>query len=151
MSEQELYMMVEERGRDEASAQKLRKKHQNLEAAVDDYAETVRQLGDTARRLVQEGHPDSDQITVRQSQVDKLYAGLRDLALERRQKLEEALRLFGLSREVDDLMQWIAEREVVASSQELGQDYEHVTLLRERFNAFRDETRTVRRGPRPEG
>ncbi|XP_075723582.1 spectrin beta chain isoform X5 [Rhipicephalus microplus] len=143
MSEQELYMMVEERGRDEASAQKLRKKHQNLEAAVDDYAETVRQLGDTARRLVQEGHPDSDQITVRQSQVDKLYAGLRDLALERRQKLEEALRLFGLSREVDDLMQWIAEREVVASSQELGQDYEHVTLLRERFNAFRDETRTV--------
>lgn len=58
MSEQELYMMVEERGRDEASAQKLRKKHQNLEAAVDDYAETVRQLGDTARRLVQEGHPD---------------------------------------------------------------------------------------------
>ncbi|XP_037501776.1 spectrin beta chain isoform X5 [Rhipicephalus sanguineus] len=143
MSEQELYMMVEDRGRDEASAQKLRKKHQNLEAAVDDYAETVRQLGDTARRLVQEDHPDSDQITVRQSQVDKLYAGLRDLALERRQKLEEALRLFALSREVDDLMQWIAEREVVASSQELGQDYEHVTLLRERFNAFRDETRTV--------
>ncbi|KAL1435039.1 hypothetical protein MTO96_001586 [Rhipicephalus appendiculatus] len=125
MSEQELYMMVEDRGRDEVSAQKLRKKHQNLEAAVDDYAETVRQLGDTARRLVQEGHPDSDQITVRQSQVDKLYAGLRDLALERRQKLEEALRLFALSREVDDLMQWIAEREVVASSQELGQDYEH--------------------------
>ncbi|XP_077522409.1 spectrin beta chain isoform X2 [Amblyomma americanum] len=143
MSEQELYMMVEDRGRDEASAQKLRKKHQNLEAAVDDYAETVRQLGDTARRLVQEGHPDSDQIAVRQSQVDKLYAGLRDLALERRQKLEEALRLFALSREVDDLMQWIAEREVVASSQELGQDYEHVTLLRERFNAFRDETRSV--------
>uniref|UniRef100_A0A1E1X8E7 Spectrin beta chain n=1 Tax=Amblyomma aureolatum TaxID=187763 RepID=A0A1E1X8E7_9ACAR len=143
MSEQELYMMVEDRGRDEASAQKLRKKHQNLEAAVDDYAETVRQLGDTSRRLVQEGHPDSDQIAVRQSQVDKLYAGLRDLALERRQKLEEALRLFALSREVDDLMQWIAEREVVASSQELGQDYEHVTLLRERFNAFRDETRSV--------
>ncbi|XP_077537729.1 spectrin beta chain isoform X3 [Haemaphysalis longicornis] len=141
MSEQELYMMVEDRGRDEASAQKLRKKHQNVEAAVDDYADTVRQLGDTARRLVQEGHPDSDQITVRQSQVDKLYAGLRDLALERRQKLEEALRLFALSREVDDLMQWIAEREVVASSQELGQDYEHVTLLRERFNAFREETR----------
>lgn len=54
----------------------------------------------------------SDQITVRQSQVDKLYAGLKDLALERRQKLEEALRLFGLNREVDDLMQWIAEREV---------------------------------------
>lgn len=32
---------------------------------------------------------------------------------------------------------------MVASSQELGQDYEHVTLLRERFNAFRDDTKAV--------
>ncbi|XP_064484271.1 spectrin beta chain-like isoform X3 [Ornithodoros turicata] len=143
MSEQELYMMVEDRGRDESSAQNLRKKHQTLEGAVDDYADTVRQLGDAARQLIQDGHPDSDQVAVRQSQVDKLYAGLKDLAQERRQKLEEALRLFGLNREMDDLMQWIAEREVVAGSQELGQDYEHVTLLRERFKAFCEDTRSV--------
>lgn len=29
---------------------------------------------------------------------------------------------------MDDLEQWIAEREVVAGSHELGQDYEHVTV-----------------------
>lgn len=33
-----------------------------------------------------------------------------------------------LNREIDDLMQWIAEREVVAGSHELGQDFEHVTV-----------------------
>lgn len=60
--------------------------------------------------------------------MDKLYAGLKDLAGERRAKLDEALRLFQLSREVDDLEQWITERELVASSQELGQDYDHVTV-----------------------
>lgn len=65
---------------------------------------------------------------MKQSQVDKLYAGLKDLAGERRAKLDEALRLFQLSREVDDLEQWITERELVASSQELGQDYDHVTV-----------------------
>lgn len=70
----------------------------------------------------------SEQISVKQSQVDKLYAGLKDLAGERRAKLDEALRLFQLSREVDDLEQWITERELVASSQELGQDYDHVTV-----------------------
>lgn len=70
---------------------------------------------------------------MRQAQADKLYAGLRDLAQERRAKLEEALQLFMLSREVDDLRQWIADREVVAGSHELGQDYDHVTLLWERF------------------
>lgn len=65
---------------------------------------------------------------MKQSQADKLYAGLKDLAGERRAKLDEALRLFQLSREVDDLEQWITERELVASSQELGQDYDHVTV-----------------------
>ncbi len=70
----------------------------------------------------------SERIGMRQSQVDKLYAGLKDLSEERRGKLEERFRLFQLNREVDDLEQWIAEREVVAGSHELGQDYEHVTV-----------------------
>ncbi|XP_049795155.1 spectrin beta chain isoform X2 [Schistocerca nitens] len=143
MSEQELYMMVEDRGKDEISAQNLMKKHETLELAVEDYAETIRQLGETARQLTAEQHPDSDQIIVKQSQVDKLYAGLKDLAGERRAKLEEALQLFMLNREVDDLEQWIAEREVVAGSHELGQDYDHVTLLWERFKEFARDTEAI--------
>ncbi|KAF9819116.1 hypothetical protein SFRURICE_000781 [Spodoptera frugiperda] len=143
MSEQELYMMVEDRGKDEISAQNLMKKHEILEQAVDDYAHTIRQLGETVRHLTADEHPLSEQISVKQSQVDKLYAGLKDLAGERRAKLDEALRLFQLSREVDDLEQWITERELVASSQELGQDYDHVTLLWERFKEFARETQAV--------
>lgn len=58
MSEQELYMMVEDRGKDEISAQNLMKKHETLELAVEDYADTIRQLGETARQLSSEQHPD---------------------------------------------------------------------------------------------
>ncbi|XP_071744788.1 spectrin beta chain isoform X3 [Lepeophtheirus salmonis] len=143
MSEQELYMMVEDRGKDEFSAQNLKKKHEILENAVEDYASNVRQQGETGRQLMDEGHPDSEQIGVRINQVDKLYAGLKDLAFERRAKLDDALKLFRLNREVDDLEQWIAEREVVAGSHELGQDYEHVTLLWERFLEFARETQAT--------
>ncbi|XP_046599297.1 spectrin beta chain isoform X3 [Neodiprion lecontei] len=143
MSEQELYMMVEDRGKDEISAQNLMKKHESLEHAVEDYADTIRQLGETARQLINDQHALSDQIAVKQSQVDKLYAGLKDLAGERRAKLDEALQLFMLNREVDDLEQWIAERELVAGSHELGQDYDHVTLLWERFKEFARDTETI--------
>ncbi|KAL0280603.1 UNVERIFIED_CONTAM: hypothetical protein PYX00_001846 [Menopon gallinae] len=143
MSEQELYMMVEDRGKDEISAENLMKKHETLELAVEDYADTIRQLGETARQLTSEHHPQSDQIAVKQSQVDKLYAGLKDLAGERRAKLDEALQLFMLNREVDDLEQWIADREVVAGSHELGQDYDHVTLLWERFKEFARDTESI--------
>ena len=77
------------------------------------------------------------------AQVEKLYAGLKELANERRAKLDDALKLFMLNREVDDLEQWIAEREVVAGSHELGQDYDHVTLLWERFREFAKDTQMI--------
>merc|ERR1719225_600138 len=143
MSEQELYMMVEDRGKDEFSAQNLMKKHEILETSVEDFASTIRQLGETARQLIADDHPESEAINIRIGQVDKLYAGLKDLAAERRAKLDDALKLFMLNREVDDLEQWIAEREVVAGSHELGQDYEHVTLLWERFIEFARDTESI--------
>ncbi|XP_040905112.1 spectrin beta chain, non-erythrocytic 1 isoform X2 [Toxotes jaculatrix] len=143
MSEQELYMMSEEKAKDEQSSVAMLKKHQILEQAVEDYADTVHQLSSTSRGLVAAGHPDSERIGMRQSQVDKLYAGLKDLAEERRGKLDERFRLFQLNREVDDLEQWIAEREVVAGSHELGQDYEHVTMLQERFREFARDTGNI--------
>ena len=80
---------------------------------------------------------------MRLAQVEKLYAGLKELANERRAKLDDALKLFMLNREVDDLEQWIAEREVVAGSHELGQDYDHVTLLWERFREFAKDTQMI--------
>jgi spectrin beta len=58
MSEQELYMMVEDRGKDEFSGQNIMKKHESLENAVEDYAETIRQLGETSKELIKEGHPE---------------------------------------------------------------------------------------------
>ncbi|XP_041353644.1 spectrin beta chain-like isoform X2 [Gigantopelta aegis] len=140
MSEQELYMMGEERSKDEIGAQNMMKKHQNLEKAVEDYADVVRQLGERSRNLMETDHPESDLINVRQSQVDKLYAGLKDLANERRGKIEEGLKLFTLQREIDNLLLWIQEKAIVAGSNEPGQDFEHVTLLKERFKEFARET-----------
>ena len=58
MSEQELYMMGDERGKDEPSAGQLVKKHDTIEAAIADYAETVNELGERARGLTDSGHPE---------------------------------------------------------------------------------------------
>ncbi|KAI4790788.1 hypothetical protein KUCAC02_034405, partial [Chaenocephalus aceratus] len=104
MSEQELYMMSEEKAKDELSAVTMQKKHQIVEQAVEDYAEAVHLLSKTSRGLVAEAHPE---------------------------------------REVDELEQWVAEREVVAGSHELGQDYEHVTMLQERFREFARDTGNI--------
>ena len=103
-----------------------------METSVEDFAEIVRQLAETARQLIADGHPESKVIGIRIRQVDKPYAGLKDLAAERCAKLDDALKLFMLNREVDDHEQWIVGQEVVAGSPEFGQDYEHITLRVER-------------------
>ncbi|ULT90413.1 hypothetical protein L3Y34_008629 [Caenorhabditis briggsae] len=143
MSEQELYMMQDERGKDEFSTKNQIKKHERLQSDIDKFADTIRALATKAHKFVEEKSPLSEQITVRQAQIEKLYAGLQDLSKERRKRLEETLELYALHREIDDLLQWIADKEVVAGSQENGQDYEHVQMLQERFQQFARDTENI--------
>uniref|UniRef100_H3BDJ8 Spectrin beta chain n=1 Tax=Latimeria chalumnae TaxID=7897 RepID=H3BDJ8_LATCH len=147
LSEQELLMMNEEKGKDEQSTLQLLKKHMTVEQTIENYAETIAQLSRQCRALLEIGHPDSEQISKRQSQIDRLYVSLKDLVEERKGKLEQQYWLYQLNREVDELEQWIAEREVVAGSPELGQDYEHVTatvpVQDEKFTEFASETGSI--------
>uniref|UniRef100_A0A4W6CML6 Spectrin beta chain n=1 Tax=Lates calcarifer TaxID=8187 RepID=A0A4W6CML6_LATCA len=143
IGEQELYMIADEKAKDEQSAMLMLKRHMILKQAVDDYADSIQKLADRAQKMFAEDHPDGEDIIRRQGQVDKQYAGLKELAEDRRKKLDHTYHHFLLSREVEDLEHWIAERDVVASSQEMGQDLDHVTLLRDKFREFARETGMV--------
>ena len=153
LGEQELYMMSEERGKDELSTQTFIRKQQTMEQTIENYSDILRELGDKAKNLIQNLDQSSlardfinehhDLINKRQTQLDKLYASLKDLAVERRQRLDETLKLYRLNREIDDLEQWISDRELIAGSHELGQDFEHVNMLLDRFAAFSQETEQI--------
>ncbi|XP_065511144.1 spectrin beta chain, non-erythrocytic 4 isoform X4 [Caloenas nicobarica] len=143
LGEQELLLMSDEKGKDEQSTLQLLKKHLLMEQTVENYEETIAQLSRQCRALLELGHPQSEQVSRRQSQVDRLYVSLKDLVEERKAKLEQQYWLYQLNREVDELEHWIAEKEVVATSPELGQDFEHVTVLQEKFLEFASETGSV--------
>uniref|UniRef100_A0A673VQ20 Spectrin beta, non-erythrocytic 4 n=1 Tax=Suricata suricatta TaxID=37032 RepID=A0A673VQ20_SURSU len=142
LGEQELLMMSEDKGKDEQSTLQLLKKHLQLEQGVENYEESIAQL---SRQWPPSLSPASEQISRRQSQVDRLYVALKELGEERRVGLEQQYWLYQLSRQVDELEHWIAEKEVVAGSPELGQDFEHVTVLQEKFSEFASETGTAGR------
>ncbi|NWX17762.1 SPTB1 protein, partial [Aegotheles bennettii] len=143
VSEQELFMGAEEKPKDEESAAVMLKRHVRQQRAIEDYGHTIKELAGRAQQLLSAGHPEGEQIIRLQGQVDKHYAGLKEAAQERCRRLENMSHLFQLKREVEDLEQWIAERDVVASSQEMGQDLDHVTLLREKFREFARDTGSV--------
>ncbi|NXH75469.1 SPTB1 protein, partial [Hydrobates tethys] len=143
VSEQELFMGAEEKPKDEESGLVMLKRHVRQQRSIEDYGQTIKELAGRAQQLLSAGHPEGEQIIRLQGQVDKHYAGLKEAAEERRRRLENMSHLFQLKREVEDLEQWIAERDVVASSQEMGQDLDHVMLLREKFREFARETGSV--------
>ncbi|XP_063724360.1 spectrin beta chain, non-erythrocytic 1-like isoform X2 [Symsagittifera roscoffensis] len=143
MSDQEFHLMSQDRGKDEPSAQALLKKHQALEKSIDDFEDTIKACADTAKELLEANHPDSPKIQSEQEKIEHSYANLKGLCEERKNRLEQAVELFKLNRDVDDLEIWINEREIVAGSHEMGQDLEHVIMLLDKFKVFTKDTTEV--------
>ncbi|MGH0114477.1 UNVERIFIED_CONTAM: hypothetical protein FKN15_018796 [Acipenser sinensis] len=143
IGEQELYMIADEKPKDEQSAMVMLKRHLTLQQAVCNYADSIKQLADRAQKLLAQDHPEGEQILRRQGQVDKQYTSLKELAEERRTKLQDTYCLFQLSREVEDLENWIREKEKKASCQEMGQDINQVTTMRDKFRDFARDTGSI--------
>ncbi|XP_071390743.1 spectrin beta chain, non-erythrocytic 4 [Centroberyx affinis] len=143
LSGQKLHLVNEEKGTDEASTLQLLKSHLALEQTVETYAETVGMLSQQCQRLLELGHPESEQITKQQSHIDRLYVSLKDMVEHRKTKLEQQYWLYQLNKEVEELEKWITEREAVASSTDLGHDLEDVTVLQEKFTKFSSETNNI--------
>lgn len=68
---------------------------------------------------------------------------LWDLLLKRLQekglKLQQALRLIQFMRECDKIMFWINDKEAFVTSDEFGQDLEHVEVLQKKFDEFQKD------------
>ncbi|XP_065183632.1 spectrin beta chain, non-erythrocytic 1-like [Sycon ciliatum] len=143
MSEQELFLMVDDRGRDEDSAQALLNRHEIMAQDIKEFRNTVDSLGATAKAMLDAEHFNSDTISMRQSQVDKLYTGLVDLAEERGAKIKASLEMFHFGSEYEDTVMWLGEQRAIASSKELGQHYDHNVRLREKFSQFSQKTRST--------
>ncbi|MEE6492821.1 hypothetical protein FKM82_016648 [Ascaphus truei] len=143
IDEQQLYMIGDEKPKDEESVVGLVKKHLSLQHAVEHYGKNIKGLADQAQKLLALDHPDGEQIIRHQGNIEKQYAALREMTDERRQKLDNIYHMFQLKREVEDLEQWIAERDLKASSPEMGQDLDHVTVLRDNFRDFAKETGAI--------
>ena len=81
-------------------------------------------------------------VAVVQERLVELHR-LWDLLLRRLQekglKLQQALRLIQFMRECDKLMFWISDKEMFVTTDEFGQDLEHVEVLQKKFEEFQKD------------
>ena len=65
---------------------------------------------------------------VSQAEIEQQYSQLQDLTTQRRQKLLDSKKLYEFYHEADTVEGWLADRALIAGSEDYGQDLEHVEV-----------------------
>ncbi|XP_055716451.1 spectrin alpha chain, non-erythrocytic 1 isoform X5 [Phlebotomus papatasi] len=121
-------------GRDRESATKLLTKHKALELELDTYSGIVSEMSHTAAAMVAAKYPDSKVIASKQQMIESMLKSLQKLAGQRQVKFMESLYRYEYFLEANELEQWINEQEQAVSSDDYGQDYEHLQELQNKFD-----------------
>ncbi|XP_075238969.1 spectrin alpha chain-like isoform X4 [Convolutriloba macropyga] len=122
MSEIEAHLASDDYGKDLASCHNLIKKHQLLEVDVQQHRDRVEGVYRQCKKFTEDKHFDTPNIKQKQEEVQRRYVDLRDPMKKRKAKLEDAMRLHQLFRDIEDEESWIREKEPVAQSQARGKD-----------------------------
>lgn len=99
-----------------------------MELELDTYNNIISEMGHGAQAMIKSGHPDSKLIAERQSSLEHLVRLLQRKAAIRQHRLMESLFRHEYFAESEELERWIAENLQQASSEDYGQDYEHLLV-----------------------
>ncbi|KFQ58276.1 Spectrin beta chain, non-erythrocytic 5, partial [Pelecanus crispus] len=126
-------------GKDEDGTLKLLKKHKALEHEIAIYQNLMKELSESAKTLPLVGSIQYVEVDAPKEQVHSRLQELQELAAARRKKLDETLVLHEFLREYEDLQDWITHQKQTASSEDYGNDYEHVLQLCAKYDTFRHQ------------
>ncbi|XP_069494913.1 spectrin beta chain, non-erythrocytic 5 isoform X2 [Ambystoma mexicanum] len=129
-------------GKDEPATLNLINKQKATEQEIAVYQDLAKQLQQAGQGLLLHGSIGNDEVDGPQDRVHAQIRQLHDCAAVRSKKLEETLTLHEYLRESNDLLEWIRQQMMVAGSEEYGNDYEHVLLLRAKYDIFKHQLET---------
>ena len=126
-------------GKDEDSILMYLTKQKALELELDSYAGIINEVKNNAQTLCQADHPMADMVKHKDQSLTQELSALQKLSRGRRNMLMSQLQYHEFLRECNDLRKWIREKMLSASSQDLGQDYEHLEVLITKYHSLRKE------------
>uniref|UniRef100_A0A8C1PPQ0 Spectrin alpha, non-erythrocytic 1 n=1 Tax=Cyprinus carpio TaxID=7962 RepID=A0A8C1PPQ0_CYPCA len=89
--------------------------------------------------MISESHFASETIRTRLEELHRLWDLLLQKTKEKGVRLLQAQKLVQYLRECEDALDWISDKEAIATSEELGQDLEHVEVLQKKFEEFQTD------------
>ncbi|XP_058516471.1 spectrin alpha chain, erythrocytic 1 [Ochotona princeps] len=128
MSRQEAFLENEDLGNSLGSVEALLQKHDDFEEAFTAQEEKITTLDNTATKLIDDNHYDSENIAAIRDGLLARRDALRDRAATRRRMLEDSLILQQLFQDSDDLKNWINKKKKLTDDE----DYKDVQNLKSR-------------------
>ncbi|XP_043540564.1 spectrin beta chain, non-erythrocytic 1-like, partial [Chiloscyllium plagiosum] len=117
-------------GHDEYSTQSLAKKHRGLSEEIEQHRQTVHTLRTQASGLAPE-YLESGEVQSRVSELETLYAEVKEVAGLRRQWLQDALAVYRMFTEVNACELWIDEKEQWFNNMEVPGTLEDLELVQQ--------------------
>lgn len=126
-------------GKDEDTIVIYLTKQKALELELDSYNGIINEVKNSANTLCQIKHPLTTLLKHKDQSLTQEITALQKMSRGRRNALMTQLQYHEFLRECNDVRKWIKETMVAASSQDLGQDYEHLEMLMTKYESLRKE------------
>ncbi|XP_033104188.1 spectrin beta chain-like [Anneissia japonica] len=139
MSEKDQEITRKDLGKDVMAVKLFLKKLNAVDLDLESFQETVSNLRSLCQDLLSSGHFNGKEIERNQTNLEIQFKQMKDRSIHRRQQLKEQESVYEFYYEVDEIQDWLAEKNAFASSEDLGSDLEHVEELEKRFLAFIEE------------
>ncbi|VDP10579.1 unnamed protein product [Soboliphyme baturini] len=133
---EKLQTAQEENYKDPTNLQAKIQKHQAFEAEVQAHSNAIVQLDKIGNDMISHNHYASDVIKKRLDELHQLWEQLLKKLTEKGLRLQQALTLLQFTRQCDEVMYWIVDKEAFVLNEEFGHDLEHVEVLQRKFDDF---------------
>ncbi|CAG0913206.1 unnamed protein product [Notodromas monacha] len=120
MDEVESQLQSEDHGHDHTSTQFLIKKHQALETDYHHHAENTEKVNEQVKKFAVSGHFLIEMLEEKSRLTVDRYNSLQEPLQIRKENLEDASQLYQFTRDIDDEIMWVQEKEPICQSNDLG-------------------------------
>lgn len=129
IKDKEAFVTADEFGHDLEHVEVLQRKFDEFQKDMASQEYRVIEVNELADKLIQDGHPEQDTIVRRKEELNEAWQRLKQLAILRQEKLFGAHEIQRFNRDADETVAWIAEKDVVLSSDDYGRDLASVQAL----------------------
>ncbi|XP_054158910.1 spectrin alpha chain-like isoform X2 [Oppia nitens] len=136
---EKLQTASDESYRDPTNLQAKIQKHQAFEAEVAAHSNAIVQLDKSGHEMIVQNHFAAEVIKLRLEELHRLWDLLLSKLADKGLKLQQALVLVQFLRLYDEVKFWITDKETFITTDEIGQDLEHVELLQRKFDEFQKD------------